>query len=59
VANGILVCWYHHDHVHRRGIEIHRRGNRWIFTDSAGRELTDPCPDDEPLADLRPDDPAA
>jgi hypothetical protein len=28
--------------VHRRGIEIHRRGNRWVFTDRDGRELADP-----------------
>jgi hypothetical protein len=41
VANGIMLRWYHHDHVHRRGIEIHRRGHRWIFTDAAGQEIHD------------------
>jgi hypothetical protein len=41
-----LLCWYHHEHVHRRGIEMHRRGSRWIFTDSNGTELLDPRPDD-------------
>jgi hypothetical protein len=39
VANGILLCWFHHEHVHRRGIEIHRRGTRWMFTDAAGAEI--------------------
>ncbi|GAA2720635.1 HNH endonuclease signature motif containing protein [Cellulomonas aerilata] len=39
VDNGILLCWYHHDHVHRRGIEIHTRTGRWTFTDATGREV--------------------
>ncbi|GAA2727747.1 HNH endonuclease signature motif containing protein [Cellulomonas aerilata] len=47
VSNGILLCWHHHGYVHARGIEIHRQGGRWVFTDAAGRELGDPCPDDE------------
>jgi hypothetical protein len=42
VANGILLCWYHHDVVHRRHIEITRRGSVWIFTDADGRELVNP-----------------
>jgi hypothetical protein len=42
VNNGILLCWHHHDVVHRRHIEIHRRGDRWVFTDADGRELADP-----------------
>jgi hypothetical protein len=50
VANGILLCWYHHDHVHRRGIEIRRRGNRWVFTDAGGRQLADMCRDGDPTA---------
>jgi hypothetical protein len=41
VANGILLCWYHHDDVHRRGIEIHRRADRWVFTHPNGREIAD------------------
>jgi len=24
VANGILLCWFHHDMVHRRGLRIAR-----------------------------------
>jgi hypothetical protein len=41
VANGILLCWHHHDVVHRRHIEIHRRGTRWVFTHADGREIID------------------
>jgi hypothetical protein len=41
VGNGILLCWHHHDVVHRRHIEIHRRADRWVFTDADGREITD------------------
>jgi hypothetical protein len=41
VANGILLCWHHHEHVHRRGIEMHRRRAQWVFTDSGGREIAD------------------
>ncbi len=29
VENGILLCWYHHDLVHRRGIRIARVGAGW------------------------------
>jgi hypothetical protein len=45
VDNGILLCWFHHDRVHQRHIEIHRRAHRWVFTDQDGRELDDPCAD--------------
>ncbi len=41
VANGILLCSYHHDVVHRRRIEIHRRRIRWVFTDASGQEISD------------------
>ena len=41
VDNGILLCWYHHDLVHRRGIEIHRARDRWVFTDRHGRDIAD------------------
>jgi hypothetical protein len=50
VDNGILLCFHHHDHVHTRGIEIHRRAGRWVFTDAAGRELIDPFADDDGAA---------
>jgi len=50
VENGILLCFHHHNHVHTRGIQIHRRGARWVFTDATGREQGDPRHDDEPVA---------
>ena len=31
VANGILLCWFHHDHVHKRNIDIRRANGEWIF----------------------------
>ena len=36
---GILLCWHHHDHVHRHRIEIHRAGTRWVFLDRHGQPL--------------------
>jgi hypothetical protein len=42
VANGILLCWFHHEHVHRRKIEIRRQQGRWVFTDASGQEVADP-----------------
>lgn len=37
VRTGILMCWYHHDYVHRVGIEIRwREGGGWVFTDRNG-----------------------
>jgi hypothetical protein len=50
VDKGIMLCWHHHGYVHTRGIEIHRRGARWVFTDAAGRELPDPHGDDDGAA---------
>jgi hypothetical protein len=47
VDTGILLCFHHHNHVHTRGIEIHRRGARWVFTDAAGRELAARLSDDD------------
>ncbi|MBU4213034.1 MAG: HNH endonuclease [Actinobacteria bacterium] len=32
VNAGILLCWHHHDHVHRAGIEIDRSAGRWRFS---------------------------
>ncbi|WP_146903550.1 HNH endonuclease signature motif containing protein [Cellulomonas aerilata] len=50
VDDGILLCFHHHDHVHARGIEIQRRGSRWVFTDAAGREVGGHRPDDDGVA---------
>jgi len=44
VAKGILLCYHHHDLVHRKGIEIERRGDTWVFIDRHGREITDDMP---------------
>lgn len=43
VANGVLLCWHHHDHVHRHGVEIARdRTGAWIFRDRQGARLAVP-----------------
>jgi hypothetical protein len=39
VENGILVCWYHHDLIHRRDLTITRRGHQWVFSDAHGEEI--------------------
>ena len=49
VENGVLVCWFHHDLVHRRGLRIARvggdvHGGRWEFRESDGTLIgADPC----------------
>jgi len=40
VTDGILLCWYHHDHIHRRDITVHRTQARWVFTDVHGHTIT-------------------
>ncbi|MCV2392705.1 DUF222 domain-containing protein [Actinotalea sp. M2MS4P-6] len=40
VANGILLCWYHHDLVHRRGIRIARVGSAWEFRRHDGTAIS-------------------
>jgi hypothetical protein len=40
LANGILLCWYHHDLVHRRGTRIDRDdGGGWRFRRADGGPL--------------------
>lgn len=36
VDNGVLLCWHHHDHVHRRGLTIERADDVWQFRRSDG-----------------------
>ena len=31
VRNGVLLCWYHHDVVHRENLAIRRREGQWEF----------------------------
>lgn len=31
VRNGVLLCWYHHDVVHREVLSVRRRDGRWEF----------------------------
>ena len=40
VTDGVLLCTFHHQSVHNKGIEIERRRDRWLFTDRHGREIT-------------------
>ncbi len=44
LANGILVCWWHHEVIHSRNLRIHRdhaRG-RWEFRERDGTPIAHP-----------------
>ncbi|MCL3861634.1 HNH endonuclease signature motif containing protein [Actinotalea sp. K2] len=42
VANGILLCWYHHELVHRRHLQIHASpGGGWEICRADGAALRD------------------
>lgn len=36
VKNGVLLCWYHHDVVHRENLALRRRDGRWEFRRRGG-----------------------
>ncbi|WNB87356.1 DUF222 domain-containing protein [Cellulomonas sp. ATA003] len=40
VTNGILLCWHHHDLIHRMDITITHDGRQWVFTDRHGALIT-------------------
>lgn len=37
---GILLCWWHHSHVHESRIMIARRGGAWVFSTEQGKIIT-------------------
>ncbi|WP_199425291.1 HNH endonuclease signature motif containing protein [Actinotalea solisilvae] len=41
VENGVLLCWYHHDLVHQRGLRIARLPFGWDFRRADGSALRD------------------
>jgi hypothetical protein len=41
VQSGILLCWFHHDLVHRRGVVIRRgQSGEWAFSRADGTPIT-------------------
>lgn len=50
VENGILLCWYHHELVHRRRIRIRaKKGGGWEFSRPDGTPLASTTQADEVL----------
>lgn len=44
VRNGVLLCWYHHDVVHRENLTVTRHDGRWEFRRKDGRVLEETGP---------------
>jgi hypothetical protein len=42
VENGVLLCWYHHDLVHRRRLQIQRAAHGWAFATPDGTPISAP-----------------
>lgn len=41
VSNGVLLCWFHHALVHRRGVRISRSSTGWEFHRDDGTAIDD------------------
>lgn len=40
--HGVLLCWHHHDVVHRRHLSIERADGGWVFTRPDGSQVPEP-----------------
>ncbi|MFC7405903.1 HNH endonuclease [Georgenia alba] len=38
-ANGVLVCWHHHDQIHQHHLTIRRDHGTWVFTRPDGSRV--------------------
>ncbi len=36
IDNLVMLCWHHHQHVHRQNIDVYHHAGGWVFADSSG-----------------------
>lgn len=36
IDNLVMLCWYHHQELHRRNIDVHHHARGWVFVDRSG-----------------------